>query len=356
MNPKLERWLAFCLFLISLPTLAAAQQPSETNIAVLVQQLKDSREDVRITAANALGKLGPEAKKAVPDLLGVLNDPRETVTVAAVQALNNILPQTTSQLIEALKDENGQMRAFAAISLARFDQLPKAAVEPLIQALKDKDPLVRFFVAQALLRIDAEQKQRILIPVFLEALRDKDKNVSSGAARCLASVAERFQDKSKELPTAELTRNVTELQSVLKAVEDAIPDQKEAIARIRRSLDHLEAEKRTRLGPLAVAWISQHKLVAGAVIYVLFFLSLWTCILWLRPIWIHRITETLRPYSEVTLPAWLGGMKVSACTAQPHRRFPGAYLPSQLAARARSALDVAESQFRPHLDRNVDNI
>jgi hypothetical protein len=108
-----------------------------------------------------------------------------------------------------------------------------------------------------LLQIDAEQ--RMLIPVFLEALRDKDKSVSSGAARCLASGAERFQDKSKELPTAELTRDVAELQSVLKAVEDAIPDQKEAIARIRRSLDHLEAEKRTRFGPLAVAWISQQR-------------------------------------------------------------------------------------------------
>jgi HEAT repeat protein len=131
--PNLDRWITLCLLLVWLPALAAAQQPSETSVAVLVQQLKDPREDVRITAANALGKLGPEAKKAIPDLRGVLNDPRETVRVAAIHALNNILPHTTPQLIEALKDENSEMRAFAAVSLANLDQLPKDALEPLIQ-------------------------------------------------------------------------------------------------------------------------------------------------------------------------------------------------------------------------------
>jgi HEAT repeat protein len=207
MKSKSGWWVAFCLLLMWLPTSVAAQETSETRVAALVQELKDPREDVRISAANALGKLGPEAKKAVPDLIGVLNDRRETVQVAIVQALHNILPQTTFQLIEALKDEDVQMRSFAAISLARFDQLPKDAIQPLIEAAKDKNPLVRFYAAQALLRTDADQNQTIAIPVFVEALRDRDKNVSSGAARLLASVAERSQDKSKALSTTDLTKS-----------------------------------------------------------------------------------------------------------------------------------------------------
>jgi hypothetical protein len=44
------------------------------------------------------------------------------------------------------------------------------------------------------------------------------------------------------------------------------------MASIRRSLDHLETEKRTR--PMAAAWVFEHKAVAGLAMYFLLLLSL----------------------------------------------------------------------------------
>jgi hypothetical protein len=38
-------------------------------------------------------------------------------------------------------------------------------------------------------------------------------------------------------------------------------------------------------------------------------LLLWYTVLWLRPIWLYQINDALKPYTDFTLPEWLGGVK-----------------------------------------------
>lgn len=55
---------------------------------VLIRMLKD--EKFRCAAARALGKLGPEAKSAIPALSELLNDTNEDIRKAASKALEKI--------------------------------------------------------------------------------------------------------------------------------------------------------------------------------------------------------------------------------------------------------------------------
>ena len=84
LTPKRGQRVILCLCLVWLPASATAQQAPETGVSALVRQLKDPQEDARVRAADALGKLGPEAKKAVPDLRGTLNDDRREAVQADV--------------------------------------------------------------------------------------------------------------------------------------------------------------------------------------------------------------------------------------------------------------------------------
>src|SRR5437016_1499658 len=75
-----------CLFLLS----ARLQIQAADDLTVLVKQLKDKDEVVRLKAAKALGKLGAEAREVLPDLFFAADDPDPDVRVVAKQAIKNI--------------------------------------------------------------------------------------------------------------------------------------------------------------------------------------------------------------------------------------------------------------------------
>jgi hypothetical protein len=58
--------------------------------------IKDKEEDVRGAAATALGQIGPDAKRAVPDLIALLKDERKPVRTQAIRALEKIDPETAA--------------------------------------------------------------------------------------------------------------------------------------------------------------------------------------------------------------------------------------------------------------------
>jgi hypothetical protein len=106
----------------------------------VIVALKDSDVDVRATAAQALGKIGPAAKKAVPDLLTALRDEDEDVRAAAAAALGKIGPVTKEvvpALTEALKDPAYIVRANAVGALGRIGPAANAAT-PALRALRNK--------------------------------------------------------------------------------------------------------------------------------------------------------------------------------------------------------------------------
>jgi HEAT repeat protein len=94
----------------------------------LIEALTDEDPGVRERAAVALGRLGPEAKPAVP------------------------------ALILAIRDEsNWVIRAEAAIALGNIGPEAKAALRTLVAALRDDSEYVREQAARALLQIVAEE-------------------------------------------------------------------------------------------------------------------------------------------------------------------------------------------------------
>lgn len=67
--------------------LAALGQPAVTAVR---KKLKDPDIYVRVSAAAALGQIGPAAQEAVPDLQEALRDPHPLVREEAVEALKKI--------------------------------------------------------------------------------------------------------------------------------------------------------------------------------------------------------------------------------------------------------------------------
>jgi HEAT repeat protein len=59
-------------------------------VQVLIHRLKNPDWRIRVVAADALGRIGPEAKEAVPGLIEALMDKHEFVREAAAEALELI--------------------------------------------------------------------------------------------------------------------------------------------------------------------------------------------------------------------------------------------------------------------------
>jgi len=108
----------------------------EPVVPALVEALKYKNEDVRQLAAEALGKIGPEAKEAIPALIEALKDKNEQVRQYAAGALYSIGPEAKEAipaLIEALKDK--VVRQYAADALGSIGPEAKEATGPLLEFL-----------------------------------------------------------------------------------------------------------------------------------------------------------------------------------------------------------------------------
>ncbi len=270
----------------------------------LITALQHPDRSFRLVATNALGKIGPEASAAVPDLIAALQDADAEVRLNAASALGRIgtAPETTiPALISALQDEDKYVRQGAADGLGRFGAKAKTAVPALITALQDKNKYVRLNAASALGRIGIEAKPAI--PALIGALQDEKAEVRRKAASGLGGIAGVFQDKAKKLSSTELEKDIADLEKALKIVED--PDRQfpeEYIAVVRRPLLALRAEQETRFFNRSLDWIVQHKWLLGATSYVVLVPLLWLALLRLRPLWLLRINDALKPYTDVPLP------------------------------------------------------
>jgi HEAT repeat protein len=110
-------------------------------VRALRANLKSDQVDFRIDAARSLGVIGPDAKAAVPDLIGALHDPDREVRIAAIFTLGEIGPSAAD------------------------------AVEPLMRAADDyeKDPGTAIMVIDALGRIRPAAGR--VLPHFVAMLR-----------------------------------------------------------------------------------------------------------------------------------------------------------------------------------------
>jgi HEAT repeat protein len=106
----------------------------------------------RLGAADALGRMGPDALSAIPSLLGALNDGDARVRRRVALALTEVLRRANDEaqvedvrgaLTAALGDPDPGARHAAAVALGEFRPDPKVAIPALIEAAGDDDPQIR---------------------------------------------------------------------------------------------------------------------------------------------------------------------------------------------------------------------
>jgi len=150
--------------------------------------LMDPSEDVRATAAQALGLL--DFKAGISGIRTMLS--RETYAPARKQGLNTLYIlggiKVVPDLVKALKeDEDGYVRTLAADLLAKSKS--PDAVDPLIAVLEEEfDAQVRLSLVSALNRLKAKKAA----PIVMDSLEDANELVRIESAKALAS----FGDKA----------------------------------------------------------------------------------------------------------------------------------------------------------------
>jgi len=100
--------ITFCLcLLLFTPITKNAWPQDETRLETLINDLKDEDPNVRVKAAHALLKMGPEAEEAVPALIEALEDEDETVRWYAAETLERLnTPEAQKALKEYKKKSN----------------------------------------------------------------------------------------------------------------------------------------------------------------------------------------------------------------------------------------------------------
>ena len=151
--------------------LAAIGAPA---VPALIAALKDERENVRASAAYALGEIGPVAAEAVDGLIALLTDAFEEVRQHATSALGMIkvpASKTVPALVRVLEDrEDTDLAFFAAQALTRIGPDATEAIPALQEALMSESAYVRGFSSEALSRIGTPEALQALVP-FLRTSR-----------------------------------------------------------------------------------------------------------------------------------------------------------------------------------------
>ncbi len=203
-------------FLVTCTERSPEDVASLTDVDSLIEELKDEDKDVRVSAADALGGIGPGAKAAVP------------------------------HLIEALKDENWNVRTTVAYALGRIGPDIKAAVPHLIEALKDEDRLVRVGVAEALVHIGSDARAEA-INSLIEALKDENENVHQLAANDLGRIATVLQNRKATTAIPDLEMALAALEAMNVGSNKLVKEARAAARpRVRRAVEALKAIEKSR--------------------------------------------------------------------------------------------------------------
>lgn len=195
----------------------------ETAPAV-VKLLADRDEHVRRKAAFALGRIGPEPQAAIGPLIGLLADANGDVRQSASEALARFGAQGVPALIDALKSDSPALQREAARALGRIgsdakDAVPqlktvfltagnasaeaaealghigKPAIPALVECVTSPAAEVRKKAVQVLGTLGADA-----VPSLVDALADKNADVRQAAAAALAPL--RIGDKMVVLALA----------------------------------------------------------------------------------------------------------------------------------------------------------
>jgi HEAT repeat protein len=282
-------------------------QSPELAVPVLVGML--NRDDNRESARDALIKLGPAARPAVPALIDMLNVEDPNLRSNAAQVLGAIGPDAQSAepvLTSVMRGTDDQTRLEAADALGKIGRDQPEAVEVTTRILnaQEKDWFVRERAAAILGH--AGPAAEASIPVLTNALNDENEDVRRAAARAISKIATALRDRHR-------TEAIEPLQKAMAAMQQS-PD-RYVTAQARAGIDAITTLQELRRHD--VKWqilrpFHEHPRVAFAAGGYVALAFLWTCLLWLWPISLLKVSETLEPLPKLRLPGWLAGADISA--------------------------------------------
>jgi HEAT repeat protein len=177
--------------------------PVETTADSLGTSVKtDESAAVRAAAANALGRMGPAAKIAVPALLAALKDKEPGPRAAAAQAVGLVQAEPEDAmplLVDALNDSDRNVRLAVMAGLAQYGPKAQRAAAGLGNLIaKDESPDVRKKAAETLSLIGPDGKAAAA--ALVDALqKDKDVDVRRWASIALAKMAGEAKDSVPNL-------------------------------------------------------------------------------------------------------------------------------------------------------------
>ena len=152
--------------------LVAGEEPT---VESLVAGVADQDPAAAVAAIDALDKIEPAPKAAVPALIQALGREDEAVRWHAARTLGDLGPdaaEAVPALTKALDDSSVKVIAYAAYALGSIGKPAEPAVEKLIERAFDSDPLVRRASLRGIRLIGASpEKTR---PLFLKMLESGD--------------------------------------------------------------------------------------------------------------------------------------------------------------------------------------
>jgi HEAT repeat protein len=286
-------------------SLGSLGQSPEVAVRPLVIMLRDDS-PARESALYALMKFGPAARTEVPTLIAMLSSDDHSLPWAAAQVLGAIGPDAqaaASALTSLLGGTDDQTRLEAADALAKIGRNQAQAVPVATELLNAEDYRDRARAAGVLgdLGVWAEPS----IPALTKALDDESRDVTRVAAISLSKIAAALREAHRT---------------------DAIePLQKAAVAMEQNQSSRVKATGFSLTGAIAslqdtrshdVKWqllrpIHAHPRIASGIGAYLALALFWTCLLWLWPISLLKVSEALEPIPKVKLPDWAGGIEAS---------------------------------------------
>ena len=220
------------------------------------------------------------------------------------------------RLVAILNDSTPEadvlLRSWAAGSLGVAGPAAKNAIPDLSAAMRDKMLSVRAAAAYSLVIIGRTAGSPVTAE-FRTRLDDVEQDV------CLTSACALGWDAFYQLVDQKIDA-LDDLKTSLAALErtkarftlDARGEQEWSapIDSLKKSIVGLEAAGRAQLIDRALKE-PRFLAAAGIVIAVAMLLAVWSVLYWLHPLMLLRIDDALRPFGEITLPSWLGGIKTT---------------------------------------------
>jgi HEAT repeat protein len=149
--------------------------------------------DRRECAVRTLGRIGPEAKAAVPQLTAAANDSVAGFRREALFALAGIGPAAAASLptIESrLNDETPEVQYAAIYALGKIGPADKSAVPMLRKNLAGDDPFLKMASVWALLKIEGNDATLVktALPILTGLLKDEHELRRIEAAHSLGEI------------------------------------------------------------------------------------------------------------------------------------------------------------------------